>query len=230
MPLARRRLPYEVVPGIFALDRFAGAWCYLLTGDETILVDTGVPGRTRAILRAIDRCGVTAGDVDQIVLTHFDVDHSGSARSLAAALDAPVIIHTDDAPYLAAPEACPGSRTLLYWPWITWLLRWRPPVADRLVKDGDVLGGWRVLHTPGHTPGSMSLLRDDVAVVGDALVCRRNRLRPNVRWLATDLDQQKASVRALIQTGAGLVLPGHYSPCTDPDGLSNLARDLDAAA
>ncbi len=225
-----REFPAEIAPGVFAVDRRWGAWSYLLVGDETLIVDTGPPGRATSIVRSIERAGVDPKSVDRIVLTHFDVDHSGSALALQALVDAPVAIHPDDAPYLAAPEACAGMRKFLYWPWFTWALRWRPPVADQLIQEGDVVGGWTVLHTPGHTPGSISLLRDDVAVVGDAVVCHRGRLRPNVRYLATDWPQQLASTRRLTETGARTVLPGHYSPCTNPDGLRALRARLDRMA
>lgn len=219
--------PAEIASGIFAVDRRWGAWSYLLIGDETLIVDTGPPGRAKEIVRSVERAGLAPKSVDRIVLTHFDYDHTGSAQALQALVDAPVAIHLDDAPYLAAPEACPGTRRFLYWPWFTWAMRWHPPVADQLLQEGDVLGGWTVLHTPGHTPGSISLVRDEVAVVGDLVVCRRGRLLPNVRYLSTDWSQQLASVRRLTETGARKVLPGHYSPCTNPHGLSALRARLD---
>ena len=223
---ARHEVPFEIAPGVYALDNAWGSWCYLLVGDEVLLVDTGAPGRAGAIVRAIRQVGIEPTAVDRIVLTHFDLDHSGSARALKQSLDAPVVIHTDDAPYLAAPEACPKSRGVLYWPWFTWVLRWRPPEADQLVQAGDTIDGWRVMHTPGHTPGCLSLLRDGVAVVGDALVCRGGRLHLNVRWLCTDWSQHVASARALVATEASIVLPGHYSPCTDPNSLADLGRRM----
>ena len=59
------------------------------------------------------------------------------------------------------------------------------------------MGDWQVMHTPGHTPGSMSLVRDDVGIVGDALVYMLGQLRPNVRHLcdrhggAGSIDQRR---------------------------------------
>ena len=227
MPFRRRRLPYEAAPGVYALDAALGAWCYLATGAETLLVDTGIPGRAGAIERAIRRIGLDPAAVDRIVLTHFDVDHSGSARALSKRLAAPTAIHPDDVPYLAAPHQCPGSRRLLYRPWITRLLRWNRPRADQLLGHGETVGGWTVMHTPGHTPGSISLLRDDVAIVGDALVHRRGRLCLNSYGPNTDWRQHVASAKALAGTDAKVVLPGHYSPSTDPAALADLGRRLE---
>ena len=223
----RRRLPLEVAHGCYAVDSFLGAWCYLLTGAATVLVDTGVPGRASAILRTVREIGIEPSAIDRIVLTHFDMDHSGSAAELHRRTGAPVVIHEADVPYLAAPETCPGLRSVLYWPLITWITRWRPPVDVSPVREGDMIDDWQVLHTPGHTPGSMSLQRGDVLVAGDAVVYSRGHLRENVPWLATSLSEQRASARRLAASGARVVLPGHYRPCTDPTALSAFARRLE---
>jgi len=219
-------LPMEIAPGCYAIDNFLGAWCYLLTGASNLIVDTGVPGRASAILRALARIGVAPTGVDHIVLTHFDLDHSGSAVALAAHTGAPIIIHEADAPYLATPEACPRLRAALYWPLITWLLRWHRPSEVTLVREGEMLGDWQILHTPGHTPGSITLHRDDILVVGDAIVHRGGRLRENAPWLATNLAEQRASARRLATIDARVVLPGHYSPSADPTAIRKLRQWL----
>lgn len=224
--LRRRALPFEPAPGCFAVDNFLGSWSYLLTGDPTLLIDTGVPGRASAILRAINALGLAPSAIDRIVLTHFDLDHSGSALELQERTGAQIVTHQMEAPYLAAPESCPRLRKFLYWPLITRIIRWRRPAGVDVVAEGDMLGEWHVLHTPGHTPGSMSLRREDVLVVGDTIVYKRGRLHENVPWLATNLDQQRASARRLAAISARVVLPGHYGPCTDPDALSSLHRRL----
>ena len=218
--------PARISPGVFAVDRHWGSWSYLIIGDETLIVDTGPPGRATKIIQSIERAGVSPTSVDRIVLTHFDYDHTGSAQALKALVDAPVVIHPDDAPHLAKPDSCPGTRRFLYRPLFTEALRWHRPVPDLLIREGEMLGEWTVLHTPGHTPGSISLIRDEVAVVGDAVVCRRGRLHPNVRCLSTDWSQQLVSTRRLAESGARIVLPGHYSPCTDPNGLNELGDRL----
>ena len=208
------------------MDAAWGAWCYLLAGPKPVVVDAGMPGRAEAIVAAIVRAGVKPGAVSAIVLTHYDVDHSGSARELSELVDAPVLMHALDAPFLQAPHTCPGSRRLIYRQPLPPLLRWRPSQADGLLADGDDVGGWRVLHCPGHTPGSLSLYRDGVAVVGDALVFRAGGLHPNVPWLSWDHGRHLDSVRALVRVGARVVLPGHDAPCTDPNAMEDLASRL----
>lgn len=193
--MRNRQPPFELAPGCYAVDRFFSSWCYLLTGSETLLIDTGMPGRAGPILRAAREIGIEPSGIDCIVLTHFDMDHSGSAVELQRRTGAPIVIHEADVPYLAAPETCPGLRSLLYWPLVPWIMRWQPPVDVSTVQEGDVIDDWRVLHTPGHTPGSMSLQRGHVLVAGDALIHSRGRLHVNVPWLATSRAEERASAR-----------------------------------
>lgn len=223
-----RGYPREVADGVFALGRWWGALAYLAVGSETLLVDTGVSRLAGAIVKAVRATGVSPVSIDRIVLTHYDYDHSGSAAQLAQELDAPVAIHAADAALMSNPSKSPGLRRLLYHQPIPRVLRWESPEIAMTLHEGDALGDWRVLHTPGHTPGSMSLVRDDVGIVGDALVYSRGRLVPNVRHLAIDLAAQEASTRRLANAGLRTVLPGHYAPCTNPGAVEALRRRLGA--
>ncbi len=222
----RYRYPCEVAEGVFALGGWWGALAYLAVGAETLLIDTGVSRVAGAILRAVRATGVQPESIDRIVLTHYDYDHSGSAAQLARELDAPVAIHMADADLVTNPSDSPGLRRLLYHQPVPQVLRWEAPEVATTLEKGDVVGDWRVMHTPGHTPGSMSLVRDDVGIVGDALVFRRGRLIPNVRHLATDLAAQESSTRRLANAGLRTVLPGHYAPCLNPSAVEALRRRL----
>ena len=223
-----RDYPREVADGVFALGRWWGTLAYLAVGSETLLVDTGVSRLEKPILQAVRATGVRPETIDRIVLTHYDYDHSGSAAQLARALDAPVAIHRADAALVSDPSTSPGLRRLLYHRPVPQVLRWEPPEIATTLEDGDTLGDWRVMHTPGHTPGSISLVRDDVGIVGDALVFRRGRLIPNVRHLAIDLAAQEASTQRLADTGLRTVLPGHYAPCTKPGAVEGLRQRLES--
>ena len=222
------KYPREVAEDVFALGGWWGALAYLAVGAETLLIDTGVSRVAGAILRAVQATGIQPASIDQIVLTHYDYDHSGSAAQLARELDVPVAIHVADAALVSNPSASPGLRRLLYHDPVPQVLRWEAPEITTTLKEGDRLGDWQVLHTPGHTPGSMSLVRDDVGIVGDALVYSRRRLISNVRHLATDLEAQNSSTKRLATAGLRTVLPGHFAPCTDPRAVKELRRRLGA--
>jgi hydroxyacylglutathione hydrolase len=142
------KLIHEIIPvGMLQCN------CSIL-GDpvtrEALVVDPG--DEVDRILEILRRHKLT---VRAIISTHTHIDHVGGLAKLHAATGAPVLIHEADMPMyerLDVQAQFLGMRT--------------PPVAkiDEYVKDGDTLrwGGYtaRVIHTPGHSPGSISLFSD----------------------------------------------------------------------
>lgn len=171
------------------------------------LVDCGYRfGASRRIRAGLTSIGSDVGDVTRILLTHGHNDHAGAAASLVRSTGlSGVTVHEDDAGYVrrgvtppqdpahAAPRWLePLGNVLASYPAVT--------VAET-VADGDVLpvaGGVRVVHTPGHTPGHVSLLHESsgVLVTGDAIWNMRSRMSWPVRAFCTDvrLTQQTADV------------------------------------
>jgi hydroxyacylglutathione hydrolase len=107
----------------------------------------------------------------------------------------------------------PGARVPLL---VRAIYRWFQPAVtpDRLLKDGDVVGGLRVVHVPGHTAGSIALERDDGAVFsGDALLTDKDgNILPPEPKLAEDPDQAAASAEKIIALHPRPLLPGHGTP------------------
>lgn len=135
--------------------------CYLVGCEETkegIVIDPG--GDAPAILPQIHALGL---NIAYIVNTHGHIDHVAANRSVKEATGAPIAIHRLDAPWLTSPQ---GGLALL--------LGVTPgPPADILLEEGDEVRfgniGLKVLHTPGHTSGGISLLGEGVIFTGDAL-------------------------------------------------------------
>jgi len=156
----------RVVQDVFLLESLAGGCVYAVALDDGfILIDSGVPGDVNRIAGQLEWAGFRMADLRAIVLTHAHFDHSGSAAELAALSGAEVLAHRDDVPYVEAPATLPYP---------TELQRFGLGLANavlgnraackvtRVLDDGDVLaefGGLRVIHTPGHTPGSICLYR-----------------------------------------------------------------------
>lgn len=128
---------------------------------ECAIIDCGVePG---AILKAIEKNGLKT---KYIILTHGHVDHSYYAKALKEATGAPVCLHRQDLPLYSDPRknccALFGFGTDV-----------RFPVPDRLLEHGELLPvsdiSLEIIHTPGHTPGSVSILCDKLLFSGDTL-------------------------------------------------------------
>ena len=107
-----------------------------------------------------------------IILTHYHLDHAGSAAELKRATGARLAVHRADAPYVSR-ELAVLRRASRYQRFLTTFLS-EPAEVDISLNDSDELsplGGLRVIHTPGHTPGSISLLsaQRGLLIVGDAM-------------------------------------------------------------
>jgi glyoxylase-like metal-dependent hydrolase (beta-lactamase superfamily II) len=200
-----------------------------------VLVDTGMPTSRHAILRAAEqRFGVDVPPA-AIVLTHGHFDHAGSVRELASHWDVPVYAHPLEMPYLTGlsdyppPDPTVGGGLLAtvasrFFPRSGIDLSWR---AHPLPEDGQVMNmsGWRWIHTPGHTPGHISLFRDDdrLLIAGDAFVTQRQESflavvthrqevsRPPA-YFTPDWTAARRSVQALASLEPSIAATGHGVP------------------
>jgi len=136
--------------------------CYILYNPdkkEGLIIDPGAEGsRLIKFIKQEKIC------IKYIINTHGHPDHIGANRKVKEYTNAPILIHEYDAPMLTRS----GSVLSLIFP-----LESSSPAADTFVKDGDLIecAGMKlkVLHTPGHTPGGISLLLDDSIFTGDTL-------------------------------------------------------------
>jgi len=203
----------QIAESIFKVDGVRIANVYLVaTEDGLLLVDTGMPGNARRILSFIDGIGRKPSALRDIVVTHCDIDHVGSVAELKRLTGARVAIHELDAPVLSGeqrPQKGGLVMVALYR-----LLRFRPVAPDLRLRDGDTIGGLHVMHVPGHTAGSIALVRDDgVVFSGDALLSDKdgNVLPPDPR-LAFDRARALASAAMITARHATLLLTGHGAP------------------
>lgn len=183
--------------------------------DGLLLVDTGLWWSAEPILRRMDEIG---GELRLIYLTHAHVDHTGGAAALAEQTGAPVAIHEADAEDLATGRTRLGTirnwarRSKALLPVVEPLLRVKPVAADIVLRDGDELAHWgagrgTVVHTPGHTPGSTTLLVEDHAFVGD-LASSANRPHAQAAY-ARSWPQLQASLERVQALQPENIYPGH---------------------
>ncbi len=198
------------VPAAVSVNVFA------IPEAEVTLVDAGIAGSLERIERGLAEIGRSLADVRRVVVTHGHPDHAGTAADLEAA-GAEVCIHPADFERLKV-----GVRDALRRPSRGRLFASvvRPPIAIRPLEDGDVLpilGGLRVVHTPGHTPGSICLYaaRDRILFTGDTLQVRRGRVVFASRIYSDDYAAAKASVRKMAALDVATIVFSHYPPWTD---------------
>ncbi len=168
------------------------------------LVDCGTSRAPRRIAAGLAHAGVAPRDVTRIVLTHAHPDHAGGLAEVHARTGRPdVVAHADDAPYLRSGTAPPRDPSLPFGRLLERLpdATWPGCSVDAELRDGqvlDVAGGLRVVHTPGHTPGHVSLLHEPTAVLvtGDAIF-HPGRITWPVPFFCTDFALTKQTAHVL---------------------------------
>jgi glyoxylase-like metal-dependent hydrolase (beta-lactamase superfamily II) len=150
---------------------------FLVEADVLTLIDTGTPGGAPRIRAALRDAGRAPGDLRRIVLTHRHSDHAGNAAELARLTGADVHVSPIEAPFVTGgaeqprPRAAtPLGRAMV--PYVKVALPWRvdPVDAQQTLEDGAMVGPFRVVATPGHTAGHVSLLWEErrILFAGDA--------------------------------------------------------------
>jgi len=172
--------------------------CWLVDdgqGGPTLVVDPG--GESQVILEALG-----SEPVGGIILTHGHFDHIGAVRSLKSKFDVPLMIHAADAGSITTAT---GSGGALFGFDVS------SPQADRLLVDGETVesGGvvLTVMHTPGHTPGSICLVGDGHLLSGDTLFAGSIG---RTDFAGGDMTTMRRSIGRLASLGDEIrVHPGH---------------------
>ena len=198
---------------------------YLIKGERSVLVDTGSPGEGKKILEALRSHGVAPADLALILHTHVHSDHVGSTAELLGHTDAPTAYHPADEPLMQ--QGNNGKLTGIGLRGRAMATFFSGSKFERFTPTFDLADGLRlddygiaatVLHTPGHTPGSVSLLFDTgEAVVGDVWMgglVGGNLLskRPNYHYFAEDKGQLEVSMGKLLAKKVTTLYVGHGGP------------------
>jgi glyoxylase-like metal-dependent hydrolase (beta-lactamase superfamily II) len=220
-----------------------------------VLVDTGIPGYTQNIIRAAQHRFGKSARPEAIVLTHGHFDHVGNVKDLARWWDVPVYAHRLELPYLDGrsdyppPDPTVGgglmARSAKLFPRAGIDLRPRLRVLN---EDGSLpaMPGWRWVFTPGHTPGHVSLFRDEdrVLLAGDAFITTKQESLLSVMtqhkvmhgppmYFTTDWEKSGYSVRQLAALAPSVAATGHGEPMSGPrleHDLRNLAAHFETLA
>lgn len=211
---------------------------------EWVLIDAGIKGAAWAIKRAAKERFGSEAPPTAIILTHAHFDHVGALRDLLKNWDVPVYAHSLEHPYFTGDAAYPppdpsvgGGLMSLKSPMFP-----RGPIEirehlDLLPEDGSVPGmrGWQWIHTPGHSPGHISLWRkrDRTLIAGDAFITTAQESayavltqEPEIHgppmYYTLNWREAEQSVRALADLSPDLAVTGHGRAMQGPDFLDGL--------
>lgn len=197
-----------------------------------ILVDTGLPGSEKKLESILHQHNWKYSDIKLIIITHAHVDHAGNAARVKSLSGAPVVAHLDDLPYFRREKEMTFCATGWFGKLFlkTGLMHepYAPFTPDILLKEGEqlLLNEWgvegRVLHTPGHTEGSLSIiLSDQQALVGDLIssgillggILLTNK--PKQPPFEDDKFLVAQQLQSLVQKGIKHFYMGHGGPLCD---------------
>ena len=200
----------------------ANSYLVVEADGSLTLVDAGMQGDGKKVLEYITTKMMRKPfDVKTIVLTHCHVDHVRGAAALKAATGAKVAVHEADADFVSgkARYPPPGGAMGLLFRLMSPFFHATSVEPDLRLKENDGVGRLTVLHTPGHTPGSISLYDKEgkVLFVGDAARFLKGKLVGPPSRFTPDIGQAKASIERLSKLDFEVLLSGHGEPLRSKD-------------
>ncbi|MBV9125998.1 MAG: MBL fold metallo-hydrolase [Planctomycetes bacterium] len=207
-----------IVPGVWQLAGRPRDLINIYLAED-VLFDTGTRWSKQRV-----RSQLRGRRLRLVALTHCHPDHQGTAKWVCEHFGVPLACHEMDVPAMEGrAPMLPDNRLLRlgvrFWG--------GPPCrVDRVLREGDEVAGFRVVHAPGHTPGHVIYYRDAdrVAIAGDVLanihfLTRRPGLREPPPFFSADPDQNRRSIQILVNLKPSVVCFGHGPPLRDPELL-----------
>ncbi len=245
---------FEVAPGVWGMKIVFVNIYMIASGDPAVnkwvLIDAGLPGSAGKIQNMAEAIFGEGTKPENIILTHGHFDHTGALEALLEIWDVPVYAHYLELPYLTGLSAYPpvdpfvggGLISLTSWMFPNKPLDLGNKVHAFPEEGTPGLPGWRILHTPGHAPGHVSLFRetDHVLVAGDAFVTtvqesalavimQKKIISGPPKYFTCDWKAAGVSVRKLIGLHPQIVATGHGKPMVGKEfkkALQNLGRNF----
>jgi glyoxylase-like metal-dependent hydrolase (beta-lactamase superfamily II) len=221
--------------------------------NEFILVDAGMPDSHEMILEAAKERFGEAAVCKAIVLTHGHFDHVGALTGLLEEWNVPVYAHEAEKPFLNGESSYPPPNTDADSGLVAKMSSMFPRHSidissnlNILPEDGSipVLPDWKFIHTPGHTPGHISLFRDSdkALIAGDAFInveqeklyevlTQKQEIHGPPQYFTIDWQAAWDSVKTLSELKPLVAVVGHGLPLADDElttNLDRLARDFGA--
>ncbi len=228
----------EIMPGVYQ-TRVPGARVTLLLEGTLSLIDTGNRGSLPFITHAMRKLGRSVKELELVILTHYHPDHAGGLAEVVKASSPVVAVHENEAGAIGGLYPVPNpfrnpfiahlAAPILY------MMQSQPVMVNRLLRDGDELptgGGARVVHAPGHTPGSICLYLParKLLIVGDALRYRFRRLSLPPASVTWDIQMAQQSLKKLLALDFEAICFSHSGALLSNghEALESLAKQLEA--
>ena len=189
----------ELAEGIHWFE-LTGVNAYLVADDVLTLVDAGTPFDAHAIETGIQDAGHTVGDIERVLLTHYDFDHAGALARLPD-LDATIRVGAADAAVLTGERKPPWNNHKGLLQRVSGPFVRTPDCPIEPIADGERVGSFTAYHTPGHTPGHTAFVSEErsAGFLGDLVFEERGALTASPWLVSYDTGTVERSVRSLAE-------------------------------
>jgi glyoxylase-like metal-dependent hydrolase (beta-lactamase superfamily II) len=205
--------------------KLGGVNCFLIQDEGLMLVDAATPGQHDKILKEVKKLGLNPHDIELIVITHGHGDHFGGAQKIKEFTGAKLAVHKEDANIVKeGKKVFPPGLTkwgcfmAFVWKPMFSLINFAGVEPDILLEEDFQLAEFgikgRIIHTPGHTQGSVSVLLDGGEVIVGDLAMNGFPMRRGTGMpiFGSSEREIKQSWKKLLDAGASVIYPGHGDP------------------
>jgi glyoxylase-like metal-dependent hydrolase (beta-lactamase superfamily II) len=218
----------QLAPGVWRLKQFPAPSINIYLAED-VLIDAGTRWDRRRVFAEIE-----GRELSLLALTHVHPDHQGVAKDVCEARGIALACHADDV------DAMEGRRPVqeahagnVFNRLIKRFWQGPPHEVGRVLNEGDEVGGFRVVHAPGHARGEVIFFRDSdrVAICGDVIrnmsyATGRPLLAEPPAIFTYDPAENRRSIRKLAELNPSLILPGHGPAVTDVAAFERFAAGL----
>jgi len=192
---------------VIKLNCTEGAYSYAVIGRDGItLIDSSNPGKGEAIISELAANNIKPNDVKRILLTHHDVDHIGSVAFLQDKTNCDIFIHPDDYPYVMEGKKREGLKRI-----VSSLMKVQRPREVKKI-EGNSIGDFTVIPSPGHTKGHTVYRFRNVLFLGDLVGNRDDKVIKLPSIMTWDKTALQNSIKTLPVNGVEWFCPAHGEP------------------
>lgn len=209
----------EIIANVHIIPNIVANPYLIIDPDGLTLIDAGLPGSHKKILNYLSSLGRSPSDLKRILITHSDIDHVGGLFAIQKASHARIYASEIESDSMAQGRSSRQIKSKNFFRKLLMgvagrLMKAVPIRADEILREGQVLpilGGLRVVETPGHTPGHISLFSPSTGILftGDSIVARDGGLVRSVPRNTWDEAKADESARKQAVLGARIVCSGH---------------------
>lgn len=197
----------EIIKDVFQLDCPENGHVFLIKSNDSVLIDTGMPGLGSKILAEIENLKVPVQTIKQILLTHHDIDHIGNAKELQEATQAELWAPKEDVPYITGEKKRPGIKRI-----ITAVTRTPKPFISHTYNENQCIGEIRVIPAPGHTPGHSMILYRNILFIGDLFRVENGKFQLLPQFMNWHHEEAKNSIALIKNMEYDWICPSHGMP------------------